>query len=266
MKNDFSKKCISIIRKHIPEGCVEQSELEFVKRKDGSDYTDIDFYFYKDILFPEHVYRIIFVFEFAKLSEDWVNLRPYRKIKGSPYGIIAGSSDRKLTFVSSKNVYMPFDSEDFYTECKIHKKDFKTGKFTQRGNYVNDDIRKVAASALKLLFDANNKFILLNRSFIVFPFVVTEQKIKERIPVFKYYLEKEIKKLPFLDNVSLKYLEPIQIQILNENEIDHILPVFTYIFKSIEAFHPVGYEVMRMALDPFVEEMKKDDIEREKKL
>ncbi|MCK4818571.1 hypothetical protein KA005_22565, partial [bacterium] len=172
MKNDFSKKCISIIRKHIPEGCVEQSKPEFVKRKDGSDYTDIDFYFYKDIIFPECVFRIIFVFEFAKLSEDWVTLKPHRKVKGSPHGIIAESSDRKLTFVSPKNVYMPFNDENFYTECKIHKKDFKTGKFTKKSDYVNDDIRKAVVGALKLLFDANNEFILLNRSFIVYSFVV----------------------------------------------------------------------------------------------
>ena len=208
VKKDFSEKCIDIIKKHIPEGAV-QSKYDLVKRKDGSDYTDIDFYYYKDIISKNIVSRIIFVFEFATLSKDWVELIPGKKVNGTPSPIIAEYDNGQLRFSSNNNKNMPFDNETIYTECRFNKRNFVTNEFEYHGDYANEDIRKVVASSLKLISDAINEINCPSKTLTVFPIVVTEQKIEVEFPAFNYFLSKDVKNLPFLDGVSLKNLEPV---------------------------------------------------------
>lgn len=259
MNQDFSDKCISIIKKHIPEGCFVQSEHEFVRRRDGSEYTDIDFYFYKDIISPHVASRTIFVFEFATLSKDWVELKADKRISGTPSAILVEYDNGKLRFTSNNNKEMPFDNETSYTECRFYTKNFKTNKFESRGDYANVDIRKVVASSLKLLTDAINEINNPNISLTAIPIVVTEQKIDAENPAFNYNLSDDVKELPFLEGLSLENLEPVNVPILNISDLDIMLPAYNMIFPAVELLHHAGTDVTRMIFDPFVEDIKKDD-------
>ncbi|VVB93219.1 Uncharacterised protein [uncultured archaeon] len=259
MNQDFSNKCIDIIKKHIPEGCVVQSKREFVRRRDGSEYTDIDFYYYKDSVSPDIVYRDFFVFEFARLSKNWVELRPNKRIIGTPSPILAVYEDGELRFTSNNNKEMPFDKETSYTECKFYTKNKETNKFEFSKDYVNDDVRKIVASSLKVLTDAIKEIDCPNITLTVYPIVVTEQKMDVKIPVFNYTLGNDVKELPFLDGISLKNLEPVIVQIFNVSELDIILPIMNYSIQLTEMLHLFGEDVMRMMFDPLVNEMKQDD-------
>ncbi|MDD5473722.1 MAG: hypothetical protein PHU34_06190 [Candidatus Methanoperedens sp.] len=259
MNQEFSEKCIDIIKKHIPDGCVVQSERDLVRRKDGSDYTDVDFYYYKDFISPDIASRVIFVFEFVRLSKDWVELKPDKLVRGTPSAILADYENGQLRFNSNNNENMPFDNESSYTECKFYKKNFKTKEFELDGDYVNEDIRKVVASSLKLLTDTISEINCPSISLTVIPIVVTEQKIKAELPAFNYTLGDDVKDLPFLDGVSRKDLEPVTVHILNVSELAITLPALNMIFKSTEMWHYAGTDVMRMLLDPLVKEMKQND-------
>ena len=229
MNQDFSEKCIDIIKKHIPDGAL-QSKYDLVKRKDGSDYTDIDFYYYKDIISQDIVSRIIFIFEFATLSKDWVELIPGKKVNGTPSPIIAEYDIGQLRFSSNNNKNMPFDNETIYTECRFIKRNFVTNEFEYHGDYANEDIRKVVAGSLKLITDAINEINCPSKTLTVFPIIVTEQKIEVEFPVFNYSLSEDVKNLPFLDGISLKNLEPVEVPIFNISELDFILPSQNIIF------------------------------------
>ncbi|HEX7575735.1 MAG TPA: hypothetical protein VF360_05095 [Candidatus Methanoperedens sp.] len=259
MNQQFSDKCINIIKKHIPKGCVVQSKPNYVRRRDSSEYTDIDFYFYKDVISPHIVSRIIFVFEFARLSKDWVELKPDKRVSGTPSAIIADYENGLLMFNSNNNELMPFDNEASYTECKFYSKNDKTKKFEFRKDYVSDDIRKVVASSLKLLTDATKEINCSSISLTVFPIVVTEQEIHAENPTFNYYLGDDVKKLPFLEGASLKNLEPVNVIIYNVSELAIMLPELNMIFLGTELLYKAGSEVTRMMFDPFVKEMKQDD-------
>lgn len=259
MKQEFSEKCIDAIKKHIPDGVV-QSKCELVKRGDGSDYTDIDFYYYKDIISQNIVSRIIFVFEFATLSKDYVELKPAKRVCGTPSPILAEYENGQLRFNSNNNEDMPFDNETIYTECRFFKLNFRTKKFESHGDYVNEDIRKVVAGSLKLLIDAANEINCPSSMLIVFPIVVTEQNIEAENPVFNYSLGNDVKKLPFLDGVSFKNLEPVNVHIFNVSELTVMLPLLNEIYSYMGILHNEGPEIVRMMFDPFIEEIKQDDI------
>lgn len=259
MNQEFSDKCIGIIKKHIPEGCVVQSKREFVRRRDGSEYTDIDFYYYKDSVSPQIVFRDVFVFEFARLSKDWVELRPDKRIIGTPSAIIADYVKEELTFKSNNNKEMPYNNEDTYTECKFYTKNNETKEFEFTKDYVNDDIRKVVASSLKILTDATEEINCSNTTLTVYPIVVTEQEIEAETPAYNYYLGDDIKELPILDGISLKNLEPVIVQILNVSKLADLLPILNMTFLFTEILHRKGSDMTRMMFDPFVEDIKKDD-------
>lgn len=258
MNLEFSDKCIDIIKKHIPDEVV-QSKCEFVKRGDGSDYTDIDFYYYKDIISQDIISRIIFVFEFATLSKDWVELKPAKRVSGTPSPILAKYENGQLRFTSNNNIDMPFDNETIFTECRFFKRNFTTKKFEFHGDYVNEDIRKVVAGSLKLLIDAVNEINCPSMILIVFPIVVTEQNIDAENPVFNYSLGNDVKKLPFLDGVSFKNLEPVNVDIFNVSELNVMLPIYNEIYSLMRILHDAGPELVRMMFDPFIEEIKQDD-------
>lgn len=258
MNQDFSEKCIDIIKKHIPDGAV-QSKYDLVKRKDGSDYTDIDFYYYQDIISQHIVSRIIFVFEFATLSKDWVELIPGKRVSGTPSPILAEYDNGQLRFSSNDNKKMPFDSETIYTECRFNKRNFTTNEFEYHGDYANEDIRKVVAGSLKLITDAINEINCPSKTLTVFPIIVTEQNIEVEFPAFNYSLGEDVKNLPFLDGVSLKNLEPVMVPIFNVSELDFILPGQNIIFSLMKGLHDVGADVLQMSLNPFIKEIKQDD-------
>ena len=258
MKQEFSEKCIDAIKKHIPDGAV-QSKCKLVKRGDGSDYTDIDLYYYKDIISQDIVSRIIFVFEFATLSKDYVELKPAKRVCGTPSPILAEYENGQLRFTSNNNEDMPFDNETIYTECRFYKKNFKTKEYEFHGDYANEDIRKVVAGSLKLLTDAIYEINCPNTTLTVFPIVVTEQYIEAENPAFNYTLDNDVKKLPFLDGISLRNLEPVNVPIFNVSELAVMLPRLNIIFSFMEILHGAGPEVVRMSLDPFIKEIKLDD-------
>ena len=258
MNQEFSDKCIDIIKMYIPDGVV-QSKYDLVKRRDGSDYTDIDFYYYKDIISQDVVSRIIFVFEFATLSKDYVELKPAKRVCGTPSPILAEYENGQLRFTSNNNKDMPFDNETIYTECRFYKKNFKTKECEFHGDYANEDIRKVVAGSLKLLIDAVNEINCPSTTFIVFPIVVTEQNIEAENPVFNYSIGNDMKKLPFLDGVSFKNLEPVNVHIFNVSELNVMLPSFNEIYSLMRILHDAGPELVRMMFDPFIEEIKQDD-------